>query len=235
MRILALLFVVCSYQASGQVIISLLLGDKLNSGGVEFGLDGGLSLSNMRGAQQSDYLRAFNLGFYFDIKLKGPHLFLHTGVMVQSVLGAEGLPVYSLNDPALDAAFAGGSITRRLKYFNMPAAVKYRFSNNFFIEGGPMVSLLNKAYDEFYADVYSKDDLYFERGIVSYIHRLDFGVLAGVGYRLMKGYRMNLAIRYYQGFVDVVIDDSSPNQYNSGLYFAFGIPVGMGKKEKKAA
>jgi hypothetical protein len=50
---------------NSQILISLLLGDKLNSPNVEFGMDGGLSLTNDLGSEKSTYLRTFNLGFYF--------------------------------------------------------------------------------------------------------------------------------------------------------------------------
>jgi hypothetical protein len=33
----------------GQVLISILLGDKLNTGNIEFGLDGGVNYANIRG------------------------------------------------------------------------------------------------------------------------------------------------------------------------------------------
>jgi hypothetical protein len=57
----------------GQVIISLLLGDKLNSGQVEFGLDGGINFPSIRGLSGGDSEGLFNIGFYFDIKTKNPN------------------------------------------------------------------------------------------------------------------------------------------------------------------
>ena len=67
MRIVStLIFYVMSISlANGQVLISLLLGDKLNSGKVEFGLEGGVNYPNMRGLSGGSMKGAFNLGFYF--------------------------------------------------------------------------------------------------------------------------------------------------------------------------
>jgi hypothetical protein len=45
-------------------------------------------------------------------------------------------------------------------------------------------------------------------------HRLDFGLMGGVGYRLMGGNGMNLGVRYYLGLVDITIDDTTPDQFN---------------------
>ena len=64
------------FPAKGQVLISLLLGDKLNSGKVEFGLDGGVNYPNMRGLQGGKAKGLFNIGFYFDIKTKNPKILM---------------------------------------------------------------------------------------------------------------------------------------------------------------
>jgi len=217
----------------GQVIISLLLGDKLNSGKIEFGLDGGVNYSSMKGLPSGGFTSYFNLGFYFDIKTKNPHWLVHTGVIVKSTMGAGGLPVYSLNDPSLDNAFAGGRVERRINYFNVPICVKYVFDNHFYLEGGIMPALRYSAHDIFTADVANKNDLTYERSIKDELHQMDFGLIGGIGYRLMGGNGMNLTLRYYLGLVDVVIDDSSPDQYNTAAYLTVGIPIGAGKARER--
>lgn len=220
--------------AQSQVLISLLLGDNLNSGKVEFGLDGGLNLSNQSGLIQSNGLSSFNLGFYFDIKLRQSPWMIHTGVIVKSNVGAAGLPVYSLKDVDLDNAFAGGSIERKLSYFHVPALIKYNFTNHFFVEAGPQLGLLYKAYDEFTNEVQG-DDLTYRNEIRDGFHRLDAGITTGIGYRLLGGNGMNLGVRYYYGLVDVVIDDAGASVANRSLYFTVGIPIGAGKAREKAA
>ena len=84
--------------------------------------------------------------------------------------------------------------------------------------------------DEFVATIEKKDDLTYKIKTKDRYHPLDAGVIAGIGYRLMKGNGMNLAVRYYYGFVDITIDDTTPSQTNRSLYFAIGIPIGAGKK-----
>ncbi len=158
---------------------------------------------------------------------------VHTGVLVKSSMGSSGLPVYSLNDPILDIAFTGGEVRRKINYFNVPIAMKYRFRNNFFAEGGIMPALRAKAYDIFTTDVADKNDLEYKKDIRNEIHALDFGLIGGVGYRLMGGNGMNLSVRYYYGLVDVVINDSTPDQYNTSLYLSVGIPIGAGKAKEK--
>ena len=57
-------------KANSQVLISLLLGDKLNTEKLKFGLDGGLNYSTISNIDPSRYRPNFNLGFYFDFLLK---------------------------------------------------------------------------------------------------------------------------------------------------------------------
>lgn len=219
--------------ANSQVLISILLGDKLNSGKVEFGLDGGLNLSDIQGLNDTDLASRFNIGFYFDFLLKNPSWMIHTGVIVKGTMGAENLPVYSLNDAALNAAFEGGKVERRLSYFNVPIMMKYKFKNNFSVEAGPMLGLMNKSTDVFTQEVKDKDDLTYTVKIRDDYHPIDAGLMAGVGYKLLKGSGMNLGIRYYLGLVDITLDDTGPDQYNRSLYLYMGIPIGRGKKESK--
>lgn len=230
--ILVCLFTACALTSHGQVLISLLLGDKLNTGKIEFGLDGGINYPSLRGLNEGKAKGNFNLGFYFDIKLKNPQWMVHTGVLVKSTMGTSGLPAYSLNDPNLDNAFTDGEVWRKINYFNVPIGMKYRFKNNFFVEGGIMPALRNKAYDIFMNEV-NGDDLEYRVSTKDQYHRLDFGLFGGIGYRLMGGNGMNLAIRYYYGLVDITIDDSTSNQYTRSLYLAVGIPIGAGKAKDR--
>src|SRR5512133_3675595 len=87
----AILFMSFSYTANSQVLISLLVGDKLNSEKLKFGLDGGVNWSNISNLDPAKYKAHFNLGFYFDFLLKEKtRWYLHTGVLVKSSMGAQG-------------------------------------------------------------------------------------------------------------------------------------------------
>ena len=226
--LVALLF--SGYPGHSQVIISLIFGDKLNSDKIEFGLDGGLNWSTLKGLPDANSMIGFNLGFYFDFKLKNPNWMVNTGVIVKSPMGAEGLPVYSLDDAGLDSAFAGGTVKRKIRYFNVPVMMKYQFKNHLYAKAGIQLGLRAKAFDEFINTVKDKEDLNYTLKTRDNYHPLDAGLAFGLGYRLMKGNGMNLGVQYYLGLIDVVIDDTSPNQYNRSFYLTAGIPIGKGKK-----
>ena len=89
------------------------------------------------------------------------------------------------------------------------------------------------ARNEFTNSVKESNDLSYQLITKDAYHPLDAGIMVGAGYRLLGGTGMNLGIRYYYGLVDILIDDSTPNQYNRALYFTVGIPIGAGKQIEK--
>ena len=230
-KLLLAVLLLAGFNGHSQVIISLIFGDKLNSDKIEFGLDGGVNWSTLHGLPDANSMIGFNLGFYFDFKLKNPNWMVNTGVIVKSPMGAEGLPVYGLGDDALDSAFSGGTVKRKIRYFNVPVMMKYQFKNHLYAKAGIQLGLRAKAFDEFLNTVKDDDDLKYKLKTRDNYHPLDAGLAFGLGYRLMKGNGMNLGVQYYLGLIDVVIDDTSPNQYNRSFYVTAGIPIGKGKKK----
>ena len=225
-----------SYTANSQVLISLLLGDKLNSEKLKFGLDGGVNWSNITNLDPSKYKAHFNLGFYFDFLLKeNTRWYLHTGVLVKSTMGPQGLAPYTIGNAELDTLFAGGKISRKISYFNVPILARYQFKNMLYIEAGPNLGLLYKAYDIFYADVEDKEDLTYNLEVRDQYTRIDVGVMAGVGFQVIKGTGYNFGMRYYYGLTEIMKENTGDPQRNSTFYLYFSMPVGAGEKAKAKA
>lgn len=219
-----------------QILISILLGDKLNTGGIEFGLTGGYNRNHIFGLKDATGANNFNLGFYFDIRLKKETgWYLYTGTLVKSTMGAT-VPVYSLDDPDLDTVFIGGSVERKINYFNVPLAIKYRFKEIFLL-GGFQFGLRYKASDVFMKSYNSKDDISYKNITKDNYTRLDAGLTAGLGYKFKYGVRMNMGIRYYYGLVDIFREGPDYGT-NSSFYIFAEIPIGADRtpkppKEKK--
>ena len=238
-KLLALLFVLISmlyYQsAQSQILISLLLGDKLNSGNIEFGMEGGFNRSYLSGIDNTKGLNNFHLGFYFDFKLKNDW-YLNTGVRVKSNMGATNIATYSIDNEHADSVFANGHVTRKIGYFYVPVHIKYRIAKQFYAMAGFQIGLRNSARDLFYNTVYDEDDIEFKYDIREYVKRLDAGLSGGIGYKF-KGTGMNLGITYYYGLVDIMKDSNlepyNTTSYNSTFYIYVYIPVGAGYKEEK--
>ncbi len=220
--------------AHSQVLISLLLGDKLNSDKLKFGLDGGVNFSNISNIDPSKAHTGFHLGFYFDILLKEKtNWWLHTGVIVRSPMGANALAPYSLNDQALDSLFSDGGVNRKIRYYNVPILFRYKFKKEVFIEFGPMLGLLSrKAKDDFYTSINNSNDLTYENMILDDLNRIDVGIMAGIGYHLMKGTGMNFGIRYYQGLRNLPKTKPEKPQLNQSIYLFLSIPIGASEKAK---
>jgi len=193
---------------------------------VEFGLDGGVNFGKIAHLEPSKYLPMFNLGFYFDIRLKGP-LLLHTGVIVKSTQGAGSLDPYLLNNPSLDTVFVDGVIDRKITYFHVPIMLKYRFATYFHVEAGPVLALRTKGYDTFLNSVKDDNDLSYKLDVRDKYKRIDAGIMVGAGAKLSKKPKSTqTGIRYYYGFVDPLKDNTGKPQYFSSIYLFFSIPIG---------
>lgn len=225
-----------SYTANSQVLISLLLGDKLNSDKLKFGLDGGVNWSNITNIDPSKYKAHFNLGFYFDFLLKqNTRWYLHTGVLVKSTMGPQGLNTYTIGNAELDSLFTGGTLSRKISYFNVPILVRYQLKNMLYFEAGPNLGLRYKVYDIFYTDVKDENDLTYELDVRDQYTRIDAGVMAGVGFQVLKGTGYNFGMRYYYGLTEILKENTGDPQRNSTFYLYFSMPVGAGEKAKEKA
>ena len=230
--ILLIAFLLLGFTMQSQVLISLLLGDKLNSGGLEFGLDGGYNFANVSGFESSSSLNNFNLGFYFDIKVKD-NWWLYTGVLVKSDLGAKNLSAADIERLGSTIVYdEPGDYSQRLKYFIVPAMAKYKFKNRIYVAAGPQFGLLHKAWIEFDAD-YGGGEAKIKQYNKSDINIIDVGASIGTGYRFNeKVTGWTVGVRYYYGFVNVYKGVSGTN--NESLFLQVNIPIGAGKAAKKA-
>ena len=149
-RFLFVLILLISAQglAQSQILISLLLGDKLNADGLEFGLEGGLNWSSIEGLETTDMRSTFNIGFYFDIRMKN-HWYLYTGTLVKSSLGAANLSANDLNAVGGTLQPEAGSYDQEIGYFLVPIFLKYKFDNRIYLEAGPQVGLRNRSFSIF--------------------------------------------------------------------------------------
>ena len=227
--IILLSMVLISTAAQSQVLISLLLGDKLNAPGLEFGLEGGYNRSTLTGMESSSGLSTFALGFYFDIRLKN-QWYLNTGVMVKSKQGLAKLSQNDLDFLQADIYEEAGDYDQVINYFLVPALIRYKFKNHLYVEAGPQAGLRHKAYVEYNSDVEGKKARVREYND-DMIQRLDGGLMAGMGYILKKGTGMTLGIKYYYGLAGVYKDKSgTKNRY---FLLKFNVPIGAGEKAEK--
>ncbi len=233
--IIVIILVMAGFVSQSQVLITILLGDKLNSDGLEFGLEGGLNWSNISGLETNSFARKWNLGFYFDSRIKN-QWFLYTGVLVKSNSGVD-----KLKDGDLDMLNAtkylelngesiNGDYNQVMNYFLVPVLIKYKTKKYFYGEIGPQFGLMHKSYIEFTSDIDGKDATIREYNKDN-INKIDVGIMVGIGYQLLKGNGWTIGAKYYYGFIDVYREIE--NTKNSSIFLKMNIPIGAGKKDAK--
>lgn len=217
-----------SFTTRAQVLITLLLGDKLNTPKIEFGLIGGLNRSYLNDISGSEGLNQFALGFYFHFLMKN-NSYLSTGVWVKSTVGATGMPVYSLGNADFDTIYKDGTLTKKISCFYVPIMYHHRFNNRWYIEAGPQAGLRTKAVDIFETSTLD-GDLTYKTDVKDQYTRLDFGLVGGVGYKFKKEIKsMAVGISYYYGLVNTSLTPDVTMK-NSSIYFYVKIPIGVGAK-----
>ncbi|MEM9053451.1 MAG: porin family protein [Bacteroidota bacterium] len=220
-------FLFFGVQAQSQILISILFGDKLNSPNLEFGLDGGISWSQISNLESSQPLGGLNLGLYFDIRMKN-NLWLNTGLMLKSAQGLRELTNEDL--VTINAVNHGipGDYRQELSYWYLPVLAKYKFENRIYLELGSQLGLIRNANVKFEASEGNFETV-IEEDNLGNLNRFDIGVVGGAGYKLMKGTGMSIGVRYYNGFIDIYENVSGTT--NSHIYLHAEIPIGA--KESK--
>ena len=221
-----------SAASHAQVLIVALFGDKLNSGKIEFGLDGGFNRSWYLDKEGAEGLNNFNLGFFFHFDVTERHTgFISTGVHVKSNVGASGMAVYPLGDPDFDSVYADGELITKVNVFYLPIMWQQRLGS-VYVEGGIQPGMRTKAFDYFKEEGFD-GDLEYKRDVRDDYTRLDFGLVGGVGYRMSKGpVSPSFGLNYYYGLVDVYKPETY-NLKNSSMYVYARIPIGAGGNKEK--
>jgi len=216
---------------NAQVLISILLGDALNTPKIEFGLEGGMSRSYINSISGSDPISNFDLGFYFHFLVKN-NSYLSTGVKVKSNVGATGMPIYSMDDPDFDAIYKDGTLTKKIPGFYVPILFHQRIKQKWYVEAGPQLGLLYRELDIFTAEKLG-GDLEFKLDVKDQYKHIDAGLTAGLGYKFSKVQKStSIGVNYYYGLVDVSLNPDYKIK-NSAFYFFVKIPIGATPKEEK--
>ena len=208
--------------AHSQVLISLLFGDKLNKEGIEFGLDAGFNWSQISDLESSSSLRTFNLGLYFDIRIKDPW-YLYAGALFKYNMGLDELTDEDLAILGITPFTEEGNYAQRINYIAVPVMARYKFRNRIFLEGGFQVNFRTRAFVEFTSES-DELDIKVKEFNKDAIKGVDAGLTGGLGYSLSPGKGISLGLRYYYGLVDVYKDLEGTR--NSTLFLRATIPVG---------
>lgn len=244
LTLIILAFFLSAQLTQGQVLISLLFGDKLNTGKIEFGLNGGFNLTTIRGIHEAQGQNNWELGFYFDflLKEKSPW-YIATGVYVKSNVGARNIPLdYAGNRQINDSVYNGfvianGNVEKQFNTFYVPVHLRYLTKSGIFIDAGAQIGLVFKTRDIYKAEIdgYTLEYQAIERVRNNGLYKwFDGGVDVGIGYKLKKS-GWKIGVWYYTGLTNIYKNDLGLKAYNSSMYVLANIPIGKKKAERERA
>jgi hypothetical protein len=213
-----------------QVLISIIFGDKLNSDKMVFGLMLGNGWNTLTGYSTSSTTSNFNLGLFLTLKLDR-RFSIQFDALAKYKMGADELPVYSLNDHLLDSIFQHGQLERTINYLALIPTIQYRVWNNLHAELGPHIALRTKAKDLFIANT-EAGELQLEKNRKASTTLFDCGVATGISWHFNKGTGVKLSARYYAGFTDMFKEETGM-QSSRSVQLNVYIPVGREKAKKE--
>ncbi|WP_406682939.1 PorT family protein [Seonamhaeicola sp. MEBiC1930] len=154
----------------------LLVIFSMQSQQTQFGVKGGLNISNLTG---DTYGLNSKTAFHFGVLAEIP---------LSDILAIQPELLFAAQGSKAD------SDQLKLNYFNIPVMAKYYATNEISIEVGPQFGFLLTANSEIDDEGDIKDDL----------NQFDFGINFGIGFKADKG--LNLGFRYNLGLANVYND-----------------------------
>lgn len=218
--------------SSGQILIALVFGDKLNNDKLEFGMNVGINTSSISNVDYSQHQIGLNLGLNFVYKINDKFN-LNPALYFSYPLGAKKVALYETPDSNLNELLKDATLERKLSYFSLPVTIGYRLFGLTYIDVGPQFGLNSSAKDIFEVTMFENDEVIYTQDVKKNYKWLDAGLTIGITQKLKEKNGISLKLRYYYGLVDISKNPEEPNQHNSSFYFSAAIPIGGTKNIEK--
>jgi hypothetical protein len=230
--IAALLSVLGTAPARGQVLIGMLLGGPLASENFNIGFEIGMNLSNVDGLDGASWSRGSLLGLFASWRFS-EHYHLYTGIMPLSNKGAKDADPIPLNDATLDPVIATGKMERDLGYLDIPIILQLaqRRDGGFRIGAGPQIGILLSAKDRYAGVTPQGTPVTVENDIEKATERFDAGVAFDAEYKF-TGFPLAIGVRYYYGLTDAMKNSGSA-LHNQVLSGSGRISLGVSRQKKE--
>jgi len=216
--------------ASGQVLIGMLLGDKVTSPSFHLGANVGTNYTTLSGVDGASGKWGFQLALFGEWKF-AEHWFLQPELVPFFYTGAHDVPTGTIGRLPPDE-FTVETTTTSMNYFAVPIILKYGAAGNrFHIGAGPQVGWVLKA-DNTYEAVPAGDiEITTVQDIKGDITSPDYGVVFHFEYKFKDHYLSPSVIgRYYYGLNDVIRDNTGDEVTNSVFQLLLSFPIG-GEKD----
>lgn len=227
----ALMITCLATLAQSQVLIALLVGDKLNSDKFEMGINLAGNWQNLTGLEGTKSRFSLGFGIYGTLKLS-EKLALQPELLFKDPRGAADVPPDVFGNPDLDPLLENAAVSAKLAYVSIPILLKYHLTPQLSLGFGPQIGILSSAKKVYVAEVYAEEDLVFKDNIKSTLNDLDFALAFNLEYKLMKKKGIHIGLRYYLGLTDIIKDNPGEPVKNSVIQINLGIPLGGKSKGK---
>jgi len=208
-------------------LLVLIFGEKAATENFYFSLKLGVNYSIIHGYEDGKNALSLNFGLVNNIKLT-EKLSLIPEFLPLSSRGIKDVPLLSTGDPNLDDLLVDPeSSDRKLSYIDIPVLLKVKLGDRFRISAGPQVSILTGATDTYMSSPIDGTVLTTELDIKSEINSIDAGAVIDLEYILAPpkgGKGINLYVRYYKGFIDLLKENSGDRFTTSMIQFGATFP-----------
>ncbi len=226
LSLLALLLIAGAVQpARGQVLISLLLGDKVSSERFHLEFNVGANLADLKGIDDTKLKPGFMLAIGGEWRFAGD-FFLQPELMPFYFAGAKDMPTGGLDiPPPLDTLVSNQTAERTLKYFAIPVLIKYgALGRQLHVGVGPQIAFLTSATDKFQGVI--NNQITVEEDIEDGLNSTDAGVVFNLSYKMRPSYGTGINLRYYLGLTDIIKDNPGEAVYNRVLSIFLSVAIG---------
>jgi len=218
------LMAVIPQAAQSQVLIGILLGDKVTTENFHLGVDVGLGLSNISGISGTNLKSGFHFGLLAEWRFaKG--FYFQPGLLPFYQVGAKDLPFKDFGLPPVDVVVTDKSAVRQLNYYAIPIIVKYGLLQEKLHLGlGPQVNILSSAKDVFDGTI--SNDISVTEDIKDQLNSTDTGIAFHAEYKLRGRYGVSVTARFYLGMSDLIKDNRGEAAKNRVFSLMATIPIG---------
>lgn len=218
--------------AQAQVLIGYLFGEKLASPTFNMGFEIGLNFSTLDGLDGAERDNHTVFGLFADWRFS-EHLHLGGALLPIAGRGAKGITPVPTGDPTIDNQTAGGSMTRKMSYLEIPVLLKWapKRQEGFRIGAGPSLGIVTGAHDRYEARTPAGTSYKVERDIGGEVPDVDFGLSAEVEWRFKL---LSIAARYTHGLTDMRQAGAADPVHSRTLTGTGRIYLGKRTQQKKA-
>jgi hypothetical protein len=217
--------------ARSQILIGLLLGEKVTTESFHLGIDIGVGLTNVSGISGTRVRTGLHFGLLGEWRF-AERLYLQPGLLPFFNAGADDMPFKDFGLGQLDSLVSNKSATRKLNYVAVPIIVKYGFVQEKLLLGlGPQINFLTSAADHYSGVI--NNDISVTEDVKGQLNSIDTGIVFHAEYKRKGRYGSSVTARFFLGMTDLIKDNPGAAVHNRVFSILATVPIGGDPTRKK--